>query len=231
MMYKNKKKKIKILLFIKKNPKILKKTISFFDKKKFDLKIVLSNENYEKLPKSCFNWKGDYIISFKSYFIIPGKILSNAKIASINFHPGPSIHPGRGCASWALYKNDKIFGVTAHLMNKKIDSGRIFDFKNFKILKSDNIETLIKKADENLFKLLKHTIKNISINDRYIIDQCEINKKIKWVGIAKKIKEIKKLQQINTKITKGELIKIIRSTKTINFSPYIKLHGYKFYMK
>ena len=56
------------------------------------------------------NWTGDYILSFRSLLILPEKIINNAKIAAINFHPGPPKYRGVGCLNYAVYNNEKYYG-------------------------------------------------------------------------------------------------------------------------
>ncbi len=66
-----------------------------------------------------------YIISFVSPWIIPENLLNSAQKAAINFHPGPPDYPGTGCYNFALYEGTKKYGVTAHHMEKKVDTGNI----------------------------------------------------------------------------------------------------------
>ena len=76
-------------------------------------------------------------LSFQNYFIIPRSLLLRSSLA-INFHPGPPDYPGSGMINWALYDQCESFGVTAHLMNEKVDNGKILKVKRFKISKTRN---------------------------------------------------------------------------------------------
>ena len=69
----------------------------------------------------------DYIICFRSNYILNNKIINKAKIAPINFHPGTPKYRGIGCTNVALLDNVKEYGSTAHLINRKIDSGKIIN--------------------------------------------------------------------------------------------------------
>ena len=51
---------------------------------------------------------------------------------AINFHPGPPEFRGIGCANFALLKNSKYYGSTAHVMEAKVDSGPILMSKDLK---------------------------------------------------------------------------------------------------
>ena len=88
----------------------------------------------------------DFILSFLSPVIVPQSVLSAAKIAALNFHPAPPRWPGVGSASFALYEGDKEFGVTAHLMSAKVDSGPILRTISFPILQEDDCELLWSRA-------------------------------------------------------------------------------------
>ena len=86
------------------------KSVEIFYSKKYD----------EKITKKIKNWKGDYIFSFRSLLILPDSIIKNAKVAAINFHPGPPKYRGVGCLNYALYNEENYYGVTALLMKKKL---------------------------------------------------------------------------------------------------------------
>ena len=88
----------------------------------------------------------DFILNFLSPVIVPKSVLDAARIAAVNFHPAPPKWPGVGSASFALYEDDKAFGVTAHLMEPKVDSGPILRTLAFPILPEDDCELLWNRA-------------------------------------------------------------------------------------
>ena len=93
---------------------------------------IKSKKIGEKIsPKKIKDKNFDYIICFRSFFLIKKKLLEKAKIASINFHPGPPAYRGIGCINFALLNGEKKFGTTAHLIDDKIDHGKILDIKHF----------------------------------------------------------------------------------------------------
>ena len=106
--------------------------------KKLNLNVVgvWSEKRNEKIPEEIFSWKGDYIFSFQSYFIVPKEILDNAKIC-INIHPASPEYPGSGGPAWAIYDEVKYYGCTAHIMNERIDNGAILKVKRFNILPTE----------------------------------------------------------------------------------------------
>ena len=52
----------------------------FLQRLNLDVIGVWSEKRNEKIPEEIYSWKGDYIFSFQSYFVVPREILDNAKI-------------------------------------------------------------------------------------------------------------------------------------------------------
>lgn len=122
-----------------------------------DLLIVQGNVG-TKFNDELSLYKTDYIISFLSPWIIPKYMLEQSKIASINFHPGSPKYPGTGCYNFALYNNEKIYGVTCHKMNAKVDTGDIIKVSHFPIYKDETVESLKLKSMIHLLKLFQNII-------------------------------------------------------------------------
>ena len=74
-----------------------------------------------------------------------------ARIAAINFHPGTPRYRGIGCINFALMENSKNYGSTCHLMNEKVDSGKILDVKFFNLKKINNLSDAIKRTHHVMF--------------------------------------------------------------------------------
>ena len=174
---------------------------------------------------------GEYIISYRSPFL-PEGLLNRARVAAINFHPGPPEYPGTGCANFALYNNASEYGVTAHIMKREIDSGPILEVRRFPVCSSDNLSSLLTKTHELLAKLCADFIDEILINN-----ECTIRDKMlectgeRWRGEASLLRGLDALQTILPDITKDELERIIRATYLEDFPPKIRLHGFDFYLK
>ena len=84
----------------------------------------------------------------------------NGKI--LNIHP--SLLPkykGLNTHARALKNNDKFSGCTVHIVNSKLDSGKIILQKKVKIYKNDNIETLSKRVLKQEHKLYPTAIKRL----------------------------------------------------------------------
>ena len=98
------------------------------------------------------------------------KILSKSFIQKFNgtiLNIHPSLLPkykGLNTHVKALNKKDKFSGCTVHLVNSKLDSGKIILQKKVKIYKNDNIKTLSKRVLKQEHKLYPAAIKKILIS-------------------------------------------------------------------
>lgn len=198
----------------------------------FEVRYIKSNHRNEDLSDDIKEWSGEYIFCFRSFFVLPYSLVEKASIAAINFHPGPPEYPGSGCLNFALYDNSKEYGVTVHLMNDKIDNGKIIECSRFLISNDDNIDSLLKKTHAELFKLFQRITKGLFLNkDNFLNKKLNAEKNEKWNGSAKKLSELNKFQFIDSKITSDELARRIRAFHTNDYPLKIKLHGYVFLLK
>lgn len=88
----------------------------------------------------------DLLLNFLAPMIVPTPALEFARRAAINIHPAPPDWPGLGSASYALYRGDAEFGVTAHRMTATIDGGEIVRVLKFPIDPADTCESLNDRA-------------------------------------------------------------------------------------
>ena len=63
-----------------------------------------------------------------------------------------------------LYNDDKETGVSLHLMSEKVDRGLIIYKKKIKILKKDNLITLMQKLKLSAINLFNKFIKDLHFN-------------------------------------------------------------------
>ena len=93
---------------------------------------------FKKMTKN----KYDILISYISPWIIPPEVLNNTRMWNINFHPGSPEFPGIGCFNFAIFNSAEKFGATAHIMEPKVDTGKIIDVEYFSIdAEKENVET------------------------------------------------------------------------------------------
>ena len=79
--------------------------------------------------------------------ILSGKFIKKLNKTILNIHP--SLLPkykGLNTHNRAIQNKDKYSGATVHIVNDKLDSGKIIFQKKVKILKSDNRKSLEKKV-------------------------------------------------------------------------------------
>jgi methionyl-tRNA formyltransferase len=219
----------KILFFGRKNDKYSLACISFLESLGFDVFKVWSERRGGKLPSGLYDLECDFIMCFRSHFILPKSILNIPKFFSINFHPGPPEYPGTGCVNFSLYEDKNDYGVTIHIMNEKVDDGKIIDVFRFPVLKSDNLKIVLNKTHKLLFNsFCAFNKKLIKFGHPYLEKRIKINKDIKWSGIKRKQKDMEAFQKVEVDIDKKELERRIRSFNYPGFPVELELHGYKF---
>jgi len=183
-------KKIKTAVFISGTGSNLKNLIKFSKQRNFPISVdlIISNnakakgliyaKNF-KIKKKVFNFSNKIIaekkilsLLFKSkieLICLAGfmKILSKSFIQRFNgkiLNIHPSLLPkykGLNTHARALKNNDKYSGCTVHLVNSKLDSGKIILQKKVKIYKNDNIKTLSKRVLKQEHKLYPAAIKRL----------------------------------------------------------------------
>src|SRR6056300_1668341 len=186
-------KKIKTAVFISGTGSNLKNLIKFSKQRNFPISIdlIISNNakakglNYGsifKIKKKVFNFRYKIIAEKKilslllknkiKLICLAGfmKILSKSFIQKFNgkiLNIHPSLLPkykGLNTHARALKNNDKYSGCTVHIVNSKLDSGKIILQKKVKIYKNDNIETLSKRVLKQEHKLYPAAIKKFLIS-------------------------------------------------------------------
>ena len=221
----------RILFFGRSKCEASEKIFSQMHRNGFDVTYVKSKHRGERLPEDIQRWDGDYIFCFRSLFILPDSLLKKARIAAINFHPAPPEYPGSGCINFALYDEVDIYGVTAHLMNEKVDNGKILEVRRFPVHKHDNLPSVLERTHSELYHLCSDFVTALAtVGESYVpvkVAECE---GVSWGGEARLLKELEKLQTIDIGIEKSELERIIRATHIEGFPPKVMLHGYKFYL-
>ena len=183
-------KKIKTAVFISGTGSNLKNLIKFSKQKKFPISIdlIISNNakakgliygNNFKIKKKVFNFRYKIIAEKKilslllknkiKLICLAGfmKILSKSFIQKFNgkiLNIHPSLLPkykGLNTHARALKKNEKYSGCTVHLVNSKLDSGKIILQKKVKIYKNDSVKSLSKRVLKQEHKLYPAAIKRL----------------------------------------------------------------------
>lgn len=112
----------------------------------------------------------DWIFSWLCPWKIPKYVLEKAKKGAINFHPAPPKYPGIGCYNYAIWNEDKEYGVTAHFMDEILDHGKIIRMYPVDIYENDTISTLKNRSITMLKTLFYSTIWAILNNDGFVTE-------------------------------------------------------------
>ncbi len=213
---------IKIALILKENKKHNSKVIKYLKSKRIKLDIFIG-KNGDKLPLKLRKKKYDFIISYLSPWIIKKNILSNTRFNNINFHPGPPNYPGIGCYNFAIYNEEKYYGVTAHIMNAKVDTGKILGVKKFKINKKITLERLINLSYLKMYELFKQIV------DKSLNNKLSPTPNISWERKPYKRSDLENLCVLKNKFEKKEILRRIRSTYYPGYpGPYYLINEKKF---
>ena len=222
---------MKILFFGRKNDNYTQRCIVHLNGLGFKVKTILSSSRADLLPEDLGWEKFDYIICYRSYFILPNSLLESTKYFNINFHPGSPKYPGSGGINLALLNGDSEFGVTAHLMDEKVDAGLIIEYRNFKVKKSDNLISLLERTHDFLFCMFVELTTRLSERGNQYIQENLKKNQHQWSNKKTKISEIDGLQIISPNISKSELEKRLRSLNHPNFPLEVIIHNSKFVYK
>ena len=206
---------IKILNKIKKNFK--------------NVDVVWSKFKKQKISPKVFKKKFDLIISYRSYFILSQTLINNSKLA-INFHPGPPEYRGIGCTNFALLNNENKFGVTCHLIDKKIDSGKILKVKYFQIKNKNNLKEVLEMTHKAMFNLANSVLNNIS-SKNYINNCIKQSKKHNWSKKYFRQSELEELYRLKIDYSKKYFDRVLRATVYRKYLPYYSIDRQKFYFK
>jgi len=227
-----KKKKLgKVLLFGRKNCHYTHKIKALLERKSEKLVYLESKKVGEKIKKKYLKLKVDYIFCFRSFYILKNLSLKNTSKAAINFHPGPPEYRGIGSVNYAIFNNSKFYGCTAHLINNKIDNGKIIDVKKFKISKKDSVEKVLLKTYKIMTKQAIYIINKICENPKIIDKFIVKNNKFFWSKKIKKLKDLDNFYEIKKDISRKDFFKKLLATQTKNFKPYLFIHGKKFILE
>ena len=209
-----------------------KDSVKIFNKIKKNFKsvdVIWSKFKKQKFSPKVFKKKFDLIISYRSYFILSQKFINNSKIA-INFHPGPPEYRGIGCANFALLNNEKKYGVTCHLIDEKIDNGKIVKVKYFKIKNKNNLKKVLEMTHRTMFKLANDVLNNIS-TENYINNSIKQSKKYNWSNKYFRQSELEELYKLKIDYSKKYFDRVLRATIYSKYLPYYLIDGQKFYFK
>lgn len=194
-----------------------------YAREKFDEVEVISGGNDDEFPKRLYDEHFDILISYISPWIVPKSVLERTKQWNINFHPGPPEYPGIGCFNFALYESAKEFGATAHLMESKVDTGRIIGVRRLPISSDETVLSLSLKTYSAQYSLFIDIVDFISSNNSLPV--CSED----WKRKPTTRKELEDLATIKPAMSQEEIANRIRATYYPDKpAPFIDIGGYRF---
>ena len=224
---------LKILLLGREKCKFSEKIFKYLKKNKINTTFLkTNNKNKNLILKKLKNFRKfnfDYLLSFRNLIVLKKTFLDKIKVASINFHPGPPEYRGIGCANFAIINQEKKYGCTTHLMDEKIDNGKILDVRYFNLKKNTNINILTKKTHILIFEMFLDFFEEVFKNRLSIKTLVKRNKNMKWSNKLYNRKQLNDLYKIDPKINKEKLNILLRASNYLSFKPYLEKNGKKFF--
>lgn len=178
----------------------------------------------DPLPHAAQNWRGDYIISYLSRWIVPGNALGRAAHA-INFHPGPPEYPGYGCNAFAIYEDAEEYGVTCHHMARQVDTGAIIATIRFPIFPTDDGGTLLSRAYDYQLVLFYDIVGRLARGQELPAAEAT------WTRQPFTRKQFNDLTRLTPEMDGCELERRVRATTIGAYRPTFEVSGFVFELK
>jgi methionyl-tRNA formyltransferase len=194
-------------------------------KKLFPQAIILFGQRGDEFPQEYLSWKGDYLFSYLSPWIIPKVLLENTLKAAINWHPGPPEYPGIGCTNFAVYNEEKLYGITCHYMLPKVDTGRIIEVRRFSVTGDDGVFSITQKCYSLILDSFYGVIEKIKTNLPLPMSDES------WKRRPYTRKELDDLTEITMEMSIEEIERRIKATTFDRPWAFISVKGKKFYFK
>lgn len=187
----------------------------------FDVRTSQRGEKPE-IPSKNF----DLIITFRSYVILTGEQIRDIQGNAVNFHPGPPNHPGTGGLNYALFEDEREFGVTLHLINEEIDDGEIIEVRRFPIYQVDDVPSLLRRTHSHLLHMFIDFCESMVGLDWSLERLQHVNEE--WSGERRTSALLNQYQFVDAGITKEDLKARFRAFHTEQFPLVVNLHDFTF---
>jgi methionyl-tRNA formyltransferase len=170
----------------------------------------------DPFPYELQFWEGDLIVSYLSRWVLTEAMLARAPRA-INFHPAPPERPGVGGTNWALYEGAEDFGVTAHLMAPRVDSGPIIARERFAVFGGDTVATLSERAWDVMlgmfYKVMSDELRGVEAPPL----------RVKWSGDKRTRAQLNALATVTPDMVPAEIKRRSRATTYGEFMPVMMI--------
>lgn len=201
----NSKSKLEVL-FIGKADNFYSGVAADFIRLHFENPVVVFSKRGDPFPEKLKKWKGDLLVSYLAQWIIPGELITNAKQAAINLHPGPPEYPGIGCTNFAVYHGETEFGITCHHMLDRVDSGKIIAVRRFPVFPSDSVYSLTQRCYVEILNLFFELMSKL-LHGNQLPSSNE-----KWTRKPFKRKELDALCELRDDMSEEEKQRRIKAT-------------------
>ena len=166
----------------------------------------------------------DRFIAFCTSVVVPAETLERLGSPAYNFHPGPRAYPGSYPAPFALYDGAQRFGVTAHVMHARVDSGPIVASMDFDIDPAADLGWLAARTLKAALKLFIHLCPALVGSTAPLPVQAR-----GWTGTRSTRKRLEALVQLPLDTSPEELERRRRAFGQLEEFPLtIALHGRRF---
>ncbi len=176
-------------------------------------------------PEGAEHWRGEYVISFLSRWIVPAHVLARANVAAVNFHPAPPEYPGIGCTNWALYEGATHYGVTAHHMAPHADAGEIITVERFRVFPDDTVASLLDRTYAAMLVQFYDLVGSMAQDGpmTFIAHQPQ-----SWSGAHRTRSELNELARITQDMPAAEIARRVRATTFGEWRPFVEIGGHRF---
>ncbi len=201
----------------------LEACVRFLRDRSTQVEVIVGDRGDPPPVPALSGWEGDILISYLSPWIVPASALERARIATVNFHPGPPEYPGIGCTNFALYHREQEYGVTAHQMVERVDRGPIIAVRRFPILAEDSVFTLTQRSYENLRLLFEEVLSRFFETGKF--PTCQE----RWAQEPTTRLDLERLCEIKPGMSPEEVERRVRATTYPGMpGAYTEVHGYRF---
>jgi methionyl-tRNA formyltransferase len=211
------------ILFIGKKENVFCEIAQDTIRRSFPCSSLAIGKRGDPFPDDLRNWRGDYVLSYLSPWIVPECVLKNAATAAVNFHTGPPEYPGIGCTNFAIYNGESRVGVTCHHMAPRVDTGPIIAVRRFPLYEHDSGWSLTQRcyvAIQSLF----YEIIDMILDGRELPTSEEM-----WTRTPYKRSELNALCEITLDMSESEIARRVRAV-TFPGAPgaFIVINGMRF---
>jgi len=132
----------------------------------------IADNNIDELYQFLSNPGFDYLFSIVNPLVLPEVIIGLPIKLAVNYHDGPlPKYGGRHATSWAIKNQEKIHGITWHIIENKVDAGDILKQKAIKIAENETALTLNAKCYENAIGAFRELIYELAVGQVKRIQQ------------------------------------------------------------